>query len=364
MNIFILDDKPAKAAEFHCDKHVVKMILEAGQMLCTAHWISWLGVQGKTRSDFRLVRDMKSYLMENMPEKLQPPWKLTHVNHPCNVWTRASLDNYNWHLHLMGCLLIEYKKRYKKIHKSTKVFDWLVTHTPVNLKSAGLQPFPICMKDEYKISDNPVECYREYYVKDKVRFARWLYSETPSWWIQYFKPAREKLKNSVLQYIVEVVEPTRDELSGLPACPFVKKERIANKLLVDTFDQNTENFLQKIKQLKNSEFTDAVFAQFREKTLTSQQSRKYQGFLNKVLKKTFDEYWAIVVNPNTEYSIKGFNPRKHAPCLLILITEKSKLNDAHNKILKTDYFYNFSKPYLDFLSVDVKEISHHTRANN
>jgi len=28
MNIFVLDYNPKKAAEYHCDKHVVKMILE------------------------------------------------------------------------------------------------------------------------------------------------------------------------------------------------------------------------------------------------------------------------------------------------------------------------------------------------
>ena len=38
MNIFVLDKTPEMSAKYHCDKHVVKMILESGQMLCTAHW--------------------------------------------------------------------------------------------------------------------------------------------------------------------------------------------------------------------------------------------------------------------------------------------------------------------------------------
>ena len=37
MNIFYLDKDPVKAAKYSCDKHVVKMILESAQMLCTAH---------------------------------------------------------------------------------------------------------------------------------------------------------------------------------------------------------------------------------------------------------------------------------------------------------------------------------------
>ena len=36
MNIFYLDRDPVKAAQMSCDKHVVKMILESAQMLCTA----------------------------------------------------------------------------------------------------------------------------------------------------------------------------------------------------------------------------------------------------------------------------------------------------------------------------------------
>ena len=39
MNIFYLDEKPMTAARMHCDKHVVKMILESAQMLSTAHRI-------------------------------------------------------------------------------------------------------------------------------------------------------------------------------------------------------------------------------------------------------------------------------------------------------------------------------------
>ena len=48
MNMFVLDEQPQKAAEFHCNKHVVKMILEAGQMGCATHWMSWLDKFNKT----------------------------------------------------------------------------------------------------------------------------------------------------------------------------------------------------------------------------------------------------------------------------------------------------------------------------
>ena len=37
MNIFALHQHPVVAAKQHCDKHVVKMILETAQLLSTAH---------------------------------------------------------------------------------------------------------------------------------------------------------------------------------------------------------------------------------------------------------------------------------------------------------------------------------------
>lgn len=37
MDIFRLDNDPTVCAKYHCDKHVVKMILEYAQILSTAH---------------------------------------------------------------------------------------------------------------------------------------------------------------------------------------------------------------------------------------------------------------------------------------------------------------------------------------
>lgn len=185
MNIFILDEQPRKAAEYHCNKHVVKMILEAGQMLCAAHWMSWLDHFGTSRSNFKLMRDVKNFLNAKVPKAKQPPWGLTHVNHPCTIWTRQSLENYNWHLELMACLLMEYNKRYNKVHKSLSVQQWLLRNTPLHFPFQGRTPFPICMKEEYKVDDNPIQSYRSYYIKDKVRFAKWEpRAETPDWFIQ------------------------------------------------------------------------------------------------------------------------------------------------------------------------------------
>jgi hypothetical protein len=88
-----------------------------------------------------------------------------------------------WHWELGVALCQEYTRRYKKIHKAQSLFDWLGKNKPRFMKPTGLTPFAICMKDEYKIGIDPVASYRQYYIKDKVRFAKWEpHSITPKWY--------------------------------------------------------------------------------------------------------------------------------------------------------------------------------------
>lgn len=51
MNIFYLDENPSIAAAMHCDKHVVKMIVEYAQLMSTAHHIHGTNVEGMYKKD-------------------------------------------------------------------------------------------------------------------------------------------------------------------------------------------------------------------------------------------------------------------------------------------------------------------------
>ena len=41
MNVFFLDKDPKLASEYHCDKHVVKMLIEYAQLMSTAHRVMY-----------------------------------------------------------------------------------------------------------------------------------------------------------------------------------------------------------------------------------------------------------------------------------------------------------------------------------
>lgn len=153
MNIFVLDSDPIQAARMLCDKHIPKMVLETAQLLCTV------------------------YSHYDHPT----PYKPTHRNHPCAVWTRTSRSNYTW-VWLHGCALgDEYTHRYGKVHKSSAIIESLRT-PPIELIEHDMTPFAQCMPDEYR-GPNAVEAYRRYYMGDKSRFAKWERNcAAPYWW--------------------------------------------------------------------------------------------------------------------------------------------------------------------------------------
>jgi hypothetical protein len=145
MNIFLLSFNPKEAAEYHCDKHVVKMILETAQLLYSAHWVLDPSV---------------------LPEL---SYKLAHKNHPCSIWVRESLSNYMWLSELGYWLCQEYRFRYgNKTHKTESHLEWLRAYPPSGLKDLGITEIRLAMPVEYK-QPNPVEAYRTYYRENKLR---------------------------------------------------------------------------------------------------------------------------------------------------------------------------------------------------
>jgi hypothetical protein len=144
MNIFYLHVLARKAAQYHCDKHVVKMILETAQLLYSAHW-------------------------ELCPAGLPSvAYRKTHVNHPCAIWVRESLSNYRWLTDLGYWLCREYRYRYgNKTHKTEAHILWLRENPPCGLMDIGATRPRQAMPEEYK-NDHPVAAYRCYYVKNKM----------------------------------------------------------------------------------------------------------------------------------------------------------------------------------------------------
>lgn len=157
MNIFYLDRDPKRCAEMHCDKHVVKMILEYAQLLSTAHH----EIDGKPSIEC---------------------YKPTHRNHPSAVWARANRSNYSWLHLLLQDLCSEYTLRYGKVHKTEErgIVRGL-SYPPYEMPSGDFFDPPQCMPDHCKDKD-AVLGYRNYYIREKSYMARWKNTDAPPWY--------------------------------------------------------------------------------------------------------------------------------------------------------------------------------------
>ena len=177
MNIFYLDKDPQICAQYHCDKHVVKMIVEYAQLMSTAHRL----LDGDEYVDNSSGRRIKRWKLNDQREDIV--YKASHINHPSAIWTRNNLHTYNWLYSLWANCLNEYTHRYGKQHACEKLRFALV-RAPKGIKwtENGFSEPPQAMPDECKVEGNSIAAYRQYYVMKKNTFARWTNRSIPNWY--------------------------------------------------------------------------------------------------------------------------------------------------------------------------------------
>jgi hypothetical protein len=155
VNIFYFSRNVTTCARQHCDQHVVKMLLEYTQMLSCACRVSGLDVG----------------------------YRVTHRNHPVNVWLRASIEHWRWLRRLEEALHGEWQWRFghppEKHHPSYDVATGLPDPP---LPEAGWDAPPQCMPDEYK-RRTTIQGYREFYRRAKAAFATWTRRTPPRWMV-------------------------------------------------------------------------------------------------------------------------------------------------------------------------------------
>lgn len=183
MNIFYLDRDPKKCAEMHCDKHVVKMIIEYAQLMSTAHRVldGYEDIEQRYVAGSLPVRWRKVKVWRHPDNDFNVGlMKASHVNHPSGVWTRQSKENYLWLNRMWTHLLKEYTHRYEKHHACEKYVNFLCA-TPNNIPDGLFTDPTPAMPDECKIDGNSIASYHKYYIEKKVRFARWTNRTVPEW---------------------------------------------------------------------------------------------------------------------------------------------------------------------------------------
>ena len=163
MNIFFLDKTPEKSAQYLCDKHIPKMLLESAQMLSTA---------------------VRKYEEDTDTISLaEPIYKSAYPNHPMTKWVGFNRDCFDWALENSIHIHEEYRFRFNKNLKSYKVIKNIIDfELNAHIPDGFFKEPPQCMPDEYRDKDY-VTAYRKYYNTDKKYFAKWEKGrQQPEWW--------------------------------------------------------------------------------------------------------------------------------------------------------------------------------------
>lgn len=153
MNIFFLSKSTRRCARWHCDKHVVKMILEYTQILYTANHQNGGTEKIKTEAPICVSTGNRGY-------------KSHAKNHPSVRWATESLAHYVWLNALALDLVQEHMFRFspKTFHASQAHLLWLRENPPPSMGStAWLRDPPPAMPEEYRVNNQSIVCYRAYY---------------------------------------------------------------------------------------------------------------------------------------------------------------------------------------------------------
>jgi hypothetical protein len=150
MNIFYVHADPIIAAQQLADDHIRKMQIESAQMCCTTHWESGS----------------------------EAPYKRAHKNHPSTIWTRQSIQHYNWLVEHGLEICREFELRYGKLHATQKVLEWCKDNKP-NIPDNGFVAPPKCMPEEFRVEDT-IESYKNFYINDKVKVKQLDWKKIPS----------------------------------------------------------------------------------------------------------------------------------------------------------------------------------------
>ena len=162
---------------------------------------------------------------------------------------------------------------------------------------------------------------------------------------------RDLVIQQLHDYVVNVLEEKRGEFSGLAVCPFVKADRVRDKLFLDVFDNKVDTLVDVLLRFVRSRKRSALIAQINT-DIASEDTKEYQEFINLVIDSAeVGDVKALCFNPNDNLSIEGYNPRSRAPHFLINMAYSRDLSKAHRSLKQTNYYDKMPEDYKGYLGV-------------
>ena len=160
MNVFILDHSLALSAQYHVDRHVVKMPTEALQICSSALYLS-------RPNDYEAYKVLCT--------------KPTHLNHPMVKWAAESMEAFAYVAEYGLAVAYEYTFRYSRTHATHTRLKFM-REAVANKYSPNMLSAPLCIPEKYKLKTTAqIDNYRNYYLHGKNHIHRWTTRDIPYW---------------------------------------------------------------------------------------------------------------------------------------------------------------------------------------
>lgn len=153
--------------------------------------------------------------------------------------------------------------------------------------------------------------------------------------------AHTQISAALTQYMIETLEAKQETFGGLPPCPFVRAERIANKIeiILSNFSdiEEMEKIIRRFSERSRDQTLLIVDPQSKP---TLDQSLNVGVELCERLKNI--RMIAICVHPEDRFSIGHLHTRDTIPVPTMLVQSAEAITKAKTALKKTNYYINWS----------------------
>jgi len=168
-NLYILDNYPKQVAACYIDNHVQSYIVDYAKILSACHHLN------------------NPFAFKSSNKRI---YRMCFKNHTITKWARVNTSHYEWLFGLWEALCNEYAFRFNKTHKTEKIKSDL-RRKPHLVRSDEIN-FLQFLPDAFKVKNNAIQAYRNYYVEHFHSRAVWTNRGQPDWWITHLRNLESK----------------------------------------------------------------------------------------------------------------------------------------------------------------------------
>ena len=148
------------------------------------------------------------------------------------------------------------------------------------------------------------------------------------------------MKQKIEQYMIQFLEVPHEAFSGLPPCPFARKERLEKRIIykrgtLQATQIDTE-LMEMIQALACEENPRTIL--YFEPQLQSSVQDVYQFAQMIVDSCVALSILAIPIHPDDDYAMNGVKTRSKSPTAFVLIQVKEQVSKAKEMLLRTAYY--------------------------